>query len=49
MRKLPYFPIAPLPGCRFHNRRFMAKKECAKICPLLREVVADRFAACHVV
>jgi oligopeptide/dipeptide ABC transporter ATP-binding protein len=40
-------PIAPPPGCRFHTRCFMAKKECAEVCPLLREVASGRFAACH--
>ena len=40
-------PIAPPPGCRFHTRCFMAKKECAEVCPLLREVAPGRFAACH--
>jgi oligopeptide/dipeptide ABC transporter ATP-binding protein len=42
-------PIAPPPGCRFHTRCFMAKKECAEVCPLLREVSPGRFAACHFV
>ena len=42
-------PIAPPPGCRFHTRCFMAKKECAEVCPLLREVASGRFAACHFV
>jgi oligopeptide/dipeptide ABC transporter ATP-binding protein len=42
-------PIAPPPGCRFHTRCFMAKQECAEVCPLLREVAPGRFAACHFV
>ncbi len=42
-------PIAPPPGCRFHTRCFMAKKECEEVCPLLREVAPGRFAACHFV
>ena len=42
-------PIAPPPGCRFHTRCFMAKKECAEVCPLLREIAPGRFAACHFV
>ncbi|MEW6719133.1 MAG: oligopeptide/dipeptide ABC transporter ATP-binding protein [Thermodesulfobacteriota bacterium] len=42
-------PIAPPPGCRFHTRCFMAKKDCSEICPLLREVAPGRFAACHFV
>jgi oligopeptide/dipeptide ABC transporter ATP-binding protein len=40
-------PIAPPPGCRFHTRCFMAKQECAEVCPLLREVAPGRYAACH--
>jgi len=47
--KYRIFPIAPPPGCRFHTRCFMAKKECAEVCPLLREVAPGRFAACHFV
>jgi hypothetical protein len=27
----------------------MAEKECAEVCPLLREVAPGRFAACHFV
>ena len=42
-------PIAPPPGCRFHTRCFMAEKECAEVCPLLREVAPGRFAACHLI
>jgi len=42
-------PIAPPPGCRFHTRCFMAKKVCEEVCPLLREVGPDRYAACHFV
>jgi oligopeptide/dipeptide ABC transporter ATP-binding protein len=42
-------PIAPPPGCRFHTRCFMAKKECAEVCPLLREIAPGRFAACHLI
>jgi oligopeptide/dipeptide ABC transporter ATP-binding protein len=42
-------PVAPPPGCRFHTRCFMAKKECGEVCPLLREVAPGRFAACHFV
>ena len=42
-------PIAPPPGCRFHTRCFMAKKECEEACPLLREIAPGRFAACHFV
>ena len=42
-------PIAPPPGCRFHTRCFMAKKECSEVCPLLREVAPGRFAACHLI
>jgi len=41
--------IAPPPGCRFHTRCFMARKECAEASPLLREVAPGRFAACHFV
>ena len=42
-------PTAPPPGCRFHTRCFMAKKECEEACPLLREIAPGRFAACHFV
>ncbi len=42
-------PLAPPPGCRFHTRCFMAKKECEEVCPLLREVGPGRLAACHFV
>jgi oligopeptide/dipeptide ABC transporter ATP-binding protein len=42
-------PIAPPPGCRFHTRCFMAKKECEEVCPLLREIAPGRFVACHFV
>ena len=42
-------PIAPPPGCRFHTRCFMAKKECEEVCPLLREVAPGRFASCHLI
>jgi len=42
-------PVAPPPGCRFHTRCFMAQRECAEVCPLLREVAPGRYAACHFV
>jgi len=42
-------PVAPPPGCRFHTRCFMARKECVEACPLLREVAPGRTAACHFV
>jgi oligopeptide/dipeptide ABC transporter ATP-binding protein len=42
-------PVAPPPGCRFHTRCFMSKKECGEVCPLLREVAPGRYAACHFV
>jgi oligopeptide transport system ATP-binding protein len=42
-------PVAPPPGCRFHTRCFMARRECSEASPLLREVVPGRHAACHFV
>jgi len=42
-------PGRPAARCRFHTRCFMAKKECAEVCPLLREIAPGRFAACHLI
>lgn len=40
-------PLNPPPGCSFHPRCPMAKKECAEIVPQLRDVGNGHFVACH--
>ena len=42
-------PVSPPSGCRFHTRCFMSQKMCSEVSPLLREITAGRFAACHFV
>ena len=40
-------PLNPKPGCRFAPRCWMAKPECSKEMPLLREVESGHFVACN--
>jgi len=40
-------PINPKPGCRFASRCQYAKEKCHIETPEFREVMKDRFAACH--
>lgn len=40
-------PIDPKPGCRFASRCEMAKEECFKTTPELREVSPEHFVSCH--
>ncbi len=40
-------PINPPPGCRFHPRCSHAKEICSENEPMLREVAANHFVACH--
>ena len=42
-------PIDPPLGCRFHTRCPEAQQLCSLSAPLLREVCADHFTACHLV
>ena len=53
-RQTKYIPLAgevpslihPPPGCRFHPRCIMARDECMKIEPELRELKKDHFVSC---
>jgi oligopeptide/dipeptide ABC transporter ATP-binding protein len=40
-------PINPPAGCRFHPRCRYAKKICSREKPILRQLAADHFVACH--
>ena len=40
-------PINPPPGCHFHARCPYAMTRCRHEVPVLREVKADHWAACH--
>ena len=40
-------PIKPPPGCHFHTRCPYAEPRCRVETPLMREVAAGHFAACH--
>ena len=40
-------PINPKPGCRFKGRCRYAKPICSEENPLLKEISADHFVACH--
>jgi len=40
-------PLAPPPGCRFHNRCRYAEPECKTMVPQLNEVEPGHFVACH--
>jgi oligopeptide transport system ATP-binding protein len=40
-------PVNPKPGCRFAARCPIAQERCRQETPLLREVEANRFVACH--
>ena len=42
-------PLNPPPGCAFHPRCPMAKKECSESEPKLRDVGNNHFVACHCV
>ena len=42
-------PLNPPPGCSFHPRCPVAKKECAEALPQLRDVGGEHFVACHLV
>jgi oligopeptide transport system ATP-binding protein len=42
-------PLNPPSGCSFHPRCPLAKKECAKIIPPLRDIGDGHFVACHLV
>lgn len=42
-------PINPAPGCRFAKRCPLAKEECTKNDPALREVKPGHFVACHLI
>jgi oligopeptide/dipeptide ABC transporter ATP-binding protein len=42
-------PVAPPPGCRFHNRCREAKDICKKEEPVLKEVAPAHYCACHLV
>ncbi len=43
----PPSPANPPPGCRFHTRCPYATARCTAQEPLLREIAADHFVACH--
>ena len=40
-------PLHPPAGCHFHPRCRFALPQCATVSPLLREVAANHFSACH--
>jgi peptide/nickel transport system ATP-binding protein len=40
-------PTSPPSGCVFHTRCPLASEECRKEVPLVRELAADHFVACH--
>ena len=40
-------PVKPPPGCHFHTRCPYAEPRCRVETPLMREVTAGHFAACH--
>ena len=40
-------PINPPRGCRFHPRCPYARKECSEKTPLMRELAAGHYVACH--
>jgi peptide/nickel transport system ATP-binding protein len=43
----PPSPLAPPPGCRFHTRCPRARARCRSEEPVVREIAAGHFAACH--
>jgi peptide/nickel transport system ATP-binding protein len=43
----PPSPLAPPPGCRFHTRCPRAEARCRSEEPVVREIAAGHFAACH--
>ena len=43
----PPSPVLPPPGCRFHTRCVAASDSCRNEEPLLREIGAGHFVACH--
>jgi len=42
-------PVARRRGAASIPAASLAKKECAEVCPLLREISPGRFAACHLI
>ncbi|MCC6899049.1 MAG: ABC transporter ATP-binding protein, partial [Polyangiaceae bacterium] len=40
-------PLAPPPGCAFHNRCRYAEPDCRTMVPQLQEVEPGHFVACH--
>ena len=47
VRGEPPSALAPPPGCRFHTRCPRAKERCRVEEPVVREIAAGHFAACH--
>jgi peptide/nickel transport system ATP-binding protein len=43
----PPSPVNPPAGCRFHPRCPYADDVCASTEPVMREIDADHFVACH--
>ena len=43
----PPSPLCPPPGCRFHNRCYLASARCRIEEPLLQEIGGGQWVACH--
>ena len=43
----PPSPLRPPPGCRFHNRCYLASARCRSEEPLLQEIGDGQWVACH--
>ena len=43
----PPSPLRPPPGCRFHNRCYLASARCRSEEPLLQEIGGGQWVACH--